>query len=286
MIGMVILNFNDYSTVIHLYKIVKEYKCIDQIVIVDNCSTDNSYEKLKTDCDCVVIKSEKNGGYAYGNNYGIKWLENNMPCDYYIVSNPDVEFDENFVNEITLEMGRDKSIGIMSGVMYDRNNKPVMTQFGYTTSYWKAIIECFYLYRYYQMHYARNQVDKKRKINIVEVVWGSLFMISAQAYKDIQGFDENTFLYHEENIISERMRKCGYKEAILSNIKYIHMHAVTISKATSRMNRHIMGMKSQYYFQCKYHNLNNFKQNLLKIMIKYSIVELKIINNILAIFGK
>lgn len=286
MVGMVILNYNDYKTVKHLYDIVKNYKSIAHIVIVDNCSDDGSYEELESTCECTVLRTKKNGGYSYGNNYGIRWLENNCPCEYYIVSNPDVEFDEAFVKKIVNYMEIDKRIGIMSGVMLERNGQPAKSQFGVTTGYWKAVLECLYIYRRYQMHYAKHQVDKKKMVNFVQVVWGSLFIISACAYRKIDGFDENTFLYHEENIISERIKNSGYKEAILTNVSYIHMHAVTISKATSRMKRHKLGMESQYYFQCHYHNLSKAKRLILKSMIRFSIAELAIINRVLYIFGK
>ena len=133
MVGMVILNYNDYKTVKHLYDIVKNYKSIAHIVIVDNCSDDGSYEELESTCECTVLRTKKNGGYSYGNNYGIRWLENNCPCEYYIVSNPDVEFDEAFVKKIVNYMEIDKRIGIMSGVMLERNGQPAKSQFGVTT---------------------------------------------------------------------------------------------------------------------------------------------------------
>lgn len=281
-----ILNYNDYSTVMRLYNKIKDYKAIQHIVIVDNCSTDGSYEQLKKDCSCVVLRTEKNGGYSYGNNYGIQWLQKNVPCDYYMISNPDVIFEENFVREIIRAMDENPSIGIMSGVMLDREGKAAKSQFGYTTTYSKALLECFYLYRRYQMHDAKHQVDPTKKINYVQVVWGSLFVISDAAYRAIDGFDENTFLYHEENIISEKMKAHHYKEAILTTVSYVHMHAVTISKGTSRMTRHKIGSESMYYFQCQYHHLNRFQKKILKGMIDFSIFELSVINKVLAIFGK
>ena len=67
---------------------------IDKIVVVDNCSTDNSYVQLKEfeNEKIHVVQSEKNGGYGYGNNIGIDYLKNLV--DYIIVANPDVVFKE------------------------------------------------------------------------------------------------------------------------------------------------------------------------------------------------
>ena len=46
-LGMVIINYNDYSTTKKLLENIVDYSCLDKIVVVDNCSTDDSFKKLK-----------------------------------------------------------------------------------------------------------------------------------------------------------------------------------------------------------------------------------------------
>ena len=46
-IGFVIINYNDYENTNKLLNNIKDYKCLNKIVIVDNHSTDNSLKKLK-----------------------------------------------------------------------------------------------------------------------------------------------------------------------------------------------------------------------------------------------
>ncbi|MCR5405048.1 MAG: glycosyltransferase family 2 protein [Butyrivibrio sp.] len=45
--GLVVLNYNDSETVIEFLDKIKEYNTIDSIVVVDNCSTDDSYERIR-----------------------------------------------------------------------------------------------------------------------------------------------------------------------------------------------------------------------------------------------
>ena len=45
--GFVILNYNSYNLTSKLAAAVSAYRNIDLVVIVDNKSTDDSYEKLK-----------------------------------------------------------------------------------------------------------------------------------------------------------------------------------------------------------------------------------------------
>ena len=74
--GFVVVNYNDYETTEKIIKNIYNYKIIDKIVIVDNCSTDDSLTKLEelSDKKISIIKSDKNGGYASGLNIGAKYL--------------------------------------------------------------------------------------------------------------------------------------------------------------------------------------------------------------------
>lgn len=60
-VGCVVLNFNDSKTTIELLNRMKNMKSIDVIVVVDNCSTDDSFSVLKqyTSKKIQVIQSEK-----------------------------------------------------------------------------------------------------------------------------------------------------------------------------------------------------------------------------------
>ena len=70
-INCVILNFNDGETVSRLVHMIHDYDYLEKIVLVDNHSTDDSWEQLQVlkDEKVDLIRTEKNGGYGYG-KYG------------------------------------------------------------------------------------------------------------------------------------------------------------------------------------------------------------------------
>ena len=76
MTGVCILNYNDAETTLILVEKISNYSIIDHIVIVDNYSTDDSYDRLKSikNKKVNIIQSKKNGGYGSGNNIGVKYL--------------------------------------------------------------------------------------------------------------------------------------------------------------------------------------------------------------------
>ena len=93
-IAVVILNYNDKKNTIRLAKDLDSYETINKIIVVDNCSPNNDWEELKelNNNKIDVIKSDKNGGYSYGNNIGLNYLESKYGLfDYIIISNTDIE---------------------------------------------------------------------------------------------------------------------------------------------------------------------------------------------------
>ena len=88
--SMVILNYMDKNRALELSRRCITFSCIDKVVIVDNCSPDDSYSWLKQENDDVnieIIKSEKNGGFSYGNNYCAKYLIKKYNPKYILFAN-------------------------------------------------------------------------------------------------------------------------------------------------------------------------------------------------------
>ena len=78
-VAIIIVNYNDEDDTIKFVNKISKYNVINRIVVVDNMSTTiGAFEKLKNleSEKTRVIKSEKNGGYDYGNNFGIRYLKN------------------------------------------------------------------------------------------------------------------------------------------------------------------------------------------------------------------
>ena len=61
-IDCVVLNYNDADTTIDMIQHIQNYDIIDHIVVVDNCSTDDSLDRLKmlSDEKIIVLSSNKN----------------------------------------------------------------------------------------------------------------------------------------------------------------------------------------------------------------------------------
>src|ERR1043165_1010306 len=79
-----------------------------EVVVVDNDSQDGSYEKLsraardmRGTTDVTVLASDKNGGFGYGVNVGLRYgLSSRSPADYFYLLNSDAFPDPNAVGEL------------------------------------------------------------------------------------------------------------------------------------------------------------------------------------------
>ena len=115
-VACVILNYNDANTTISLVKKIEKYESIDYIIVVDNCSTDDSLVKLETlsNSKVKICESPKNGGYGFGNNFGVQFAKDYYSAKYALIANPDVEFDADLVDTLKDKRGvwSDKKIGL------------------------------------------------------------------------------------------------------------------------------------------------------------------------------
>ena len=282
--AIVILNYNDFDTTSEMIKQIKDYKCLNHILIVDNKSTDRSYSKLKKleNKKIEVIKTDVNKGYAYGNNFGVKYLENKYKIDNVIISNPDIIVSEDTIN-VLIEDLKDETITLIA---------PVVEEKGKLSRGWKlpgfkedllSNINYFHKYSKKLISYDDEHYDKK--LSRVEAVHGCFFMIRLKQFKEVNYFDEKTFLYYEENILGKKLKDNNMYCYIDNTVKVIHNLSVSVDKTYNSIKKYKILKNSQKYYEKNYNNLNIFGIILLRIFYYISLFVSYIIVFILSLKG-
>ena len=226
MLGCVVLNYNDYPTTSLLLDRIRDFKCFNKIVVVDGASTDDSYTQLtKYSSDKVmVIKADRNGGYGYGNNIGIRTCKD-LGLKYVLIANPDVVFTEQtVVNMLEIIDKEEKCVAISPRM---KGREPAMRILSPWIDVWASFIFVNAVIKprnYKSGYYSNNQVSE------VDVLPGSLVMFDVARVIECGLYDERVFLYHEEYIMAVKFRKKGYRSLLDMNDEYIHNHSVTVSK--------------------------------------------------------
>ena len=262
--AIVILNYNSKNDTIKYVNSIKNYKALDTIVVVDNNSTNpnefQELEKLKSN-NIFVIKSDKNGGYSYGNNFGLRFLDNlNENYDYVVISNPDVEVNETSFEKCFKELEQNENVGVTAPLMTNKDGVHIRR------SSWKIrkpkidminstrLTELLF-YKWFKAGEYSEEEYKAPKLE-VECISGAFFAIKFDLFKKIGFFDENVFLFYEEDIISYKLQKLGYKEISLNDISFKHFESSTISKVLNYYNKIKRLQESKMYFQKKYNNIS------------------------------
>ena len=97
-IAIIIVNYNNYEDTIKCVNSIRENekKIKYEIILVDNASTNNSIEELSKIEGIVLINNKRNGGFAFGNNIGIKYaIDKNF--EYIMLLNNDTEIEKNSI---------------------------------------------------------------------------------------------------------------------------------------------------------------------------------------------
>ena len=262
---MIIVNYNDFETTKRLLDIVKDYKCLDKIIVVDNNSKDNSLIKLENMNikKLEVLETGKNKGYSFALNIGSKRaIDLYKECNL-IISNSDIIIDsEHDLNDLINTLS-DTRVIVAPNIIEDntlsrgwRLPTPMddvkQNIIGYGKKYFDKKL------RYDDLYYSK-------KLTKVDTVSGCFFLIRSKHLEEMDFFDENVFLYYEENIFGIKTKNLNKTIVINNDIDVVHDHAKTIDKNIKRINKYKILKQSQLYFEKKYNNANFFELLLLRL---------------------
>lgn len=283
--AFLIVNYNDYKTTIQLLNNIKEFQSLGKIVVVDNNSTDNSFNEIKKyikknkkDKFIDIIKNFENKGYGSGVNYGAKYLKKTLGDCYIVVSNADIIIysDEDISKLISTF---DSNTAVVAPIIKEHTG--ISRGWKVPTPFQDSLLNIIYIHKYLKpkLLFYKNEYYSEKNIQ-VDAVSGCFFIINSKYLEQINYFDENIFLYYEENTLAQKLKKINKKTIINTQVEVFHNHSVTIDKNINKLKKYKILKKSQMYFQKKYNNANILEQILLFTTNKITLLLLSIIYTI------
>lgn len=273
MIGFLIINYNDASTTQKLIDNVKDYSCLSKIVVVDNNSTDDSYEVLKRNQSekIHIIRRTDGREFGAGINFGLHYLEK-LNISYTFISNSDVViYREEDLKRIISHKKRATMIGpvIKEHTGYNRGWKvPSNLQL--------VLLSIPFFYRFFLKENRYSDDFYQQDFIPVEVISFCFFFVSIRDIKKIGYFDENVFLYFEENIMSRKLKSQGIY--LCNDVEVFHNHSVTINKNLNRHKKYLVLSQSRRYFAKHYNHAGFVILSLLWLLEKVTYVSLKVVD--------
>ena len=224
-VSVITVNFNhSYITEELLQSIFSKntYSSLE-IIVVDNGSKENPVPGWIAKYPGVqFIRSEKNLGFAGGNNLGIKHAKG----DYLFLVNNDTEFTQQLVEKLVKTLEQHPEAGMVSPKIRYFDEPDMLQYAGYTKmNYFTA---------------RNNQVGQFEKDNgqydaltgETAFAHGAAMMIKHEAIHKAGLMAENFFLYYEEMDWCEHIKRAGYTIRLNMQALIYHKESVSVGKSS------------------------------------------------------
>lgn len=284
-IGLIILNYQTVEDTIECLNSVRKYYENLTIVVVDNHSLKEKMDVLSAYLEksenISLLKLDQNYGFAKGFNKGISFLRE-RGFSYIVCSNNDILFQSDGILESLLETQCNYNAAILGPSIYNLigvNQNPCFTnrlakmdaQFLlFQTSL--PVILLKLLLPSSVLSYLDKKVQKRQNSGAcalpknapceVYSLHGAFMLFAPPFFEKNDGFDEYTFLYGEELILSEMMFRQGLSEYYDPRVRILHKEDKTsdfVWGGQKKLEPYLIARRSMKYWYSHY-----FKRNLTK----------------------
>lgn len=247
-LSVIILNYNvRYFLEQCVLSVQKALEGIEgEIIVIDNASSDDSCEMMKTKFPHIkLIENKDNLGFPKGNNIGVAQAKG----EYICILNPDtVVAEDTFFKILNSQLvTRNSQLGIIGCKLIDgAGNFLPESKRGVPTP-WVAFTKIFGLYKisnyfgkYYAQHLSENESGK------VDILVGAFMVMKRELYIEVGGFDENCFMYSDDIDLSYLILKTGKSNYYFHETSVIHYKGESTVRDGTYMKRFREAMQFFY----------------------------------------
>lgn len=235
-LSIIIVNYNTYNLVCQCIDSIYKYtdKILFEIIVVDNNSPNREIEKLNEIYPQVkLILNDNNSGFGVANNIGSKAANGK----YLFLLNSDTIVIDNSIYNLYKFIEENKNVGACGGNLCDTNLKPA-SSFTRIMPSILADVDYFFNNIYSKFLYGKNlnYCYGESPILIHGNISGADLMIAKHVFDELNGFDENFFMYYEETDLLFRMRDKNYQTYIVPSSKIIHLEGASESLKSIKLD--------------------------------------------------
>lgn len=254
---VVIVTYNASHWLFKCLNSLKQSSLSVDIVIVDNNSTDGTYESLKNNFkEITVFKNETNLGFGRANNLGIKYALEHQ-ADFVFLMNQDVWLRPDTLQRLIQVSGSHPDYYVLSPMHLAGNESQLDLNF----SHYAGPVYCSQLFSDFVIR-PNNLKDVYETYFVNAAMW----LLPKECLLKIGGFDPIFSHYGEDNDFINRIRYHGFKVGICPHLYGVHdrsQEAFDLNKMNEkeRLNR----MRTGYLI-----SLKNINRSLLPEFIGIS----------------
>lgn len=229
----VVLVYRNLDDIRGFVEQVKKINVPYKVVMVESFFDKECTKKFKeiadlNNCDFLPVK---NGGYGYGNNKGIEYVNMHYNYDYIVVCNADIDILD-FPSKMPEEF-KGKVIAPVINTLTGKNQNPFWAKennfaewlmyYGIKKDMSLFFNAAFALFKIQRIIFLKNFNKNKKTEEIIQAPHGS-FSIFSKEVIDILGtpYDDKMFLFAEECLLAHRLKELNIKVLMTKRIKIRH----------------------------------------------------------------
>lgn len=244
-ISIIIINYNTFALTSNCIRsVIGHTQGIDhEIILVDNASTEcDAGDFLKEFSFVQLIRSETNVGFACGNNLGIEKATGN----YFLLLNSDTMLQEDSISKAVEYMQQHTDAGVLGCRMTYPNGKVQYSARRFRSISWE-LLDMFRFIPWlmpYKKRSKRMLGKYFRHDENMECDWvnGAFFLFPGKVLDQLPGkkLDDWFFMYGEDQLWCEQIKRLGYKILFYSGITIIHINSGSTEQSKQLKLRKIM----------------------------------------------
>ncbi len=214
-LSVVVVNYNAGSLLVDCIRSV--IGCADQVVVVDNASSDGSLANLTVQMSnepkVKIIENAENEGFSVGCNIGFR----TTVAPYVLFLNPDCVLGDTAAVKMIECLESDTRIGMVGGLLINSDGTEQAGGRRAVPTPWRSFVRAFGLHKFalrwprlffdfclHESPLPKNPVD-------VEAISGACMMVQREAFNDVGLWDEAYFLHCEDLDLCIRFRQNGWR---------------------------------------------------------------------------
>jgi len=233
--SIIIVNYNANEKLLRcLESVLCDLQSDCEVLVVDNDSSDGIADRIETDFAAVrLMRSQTNLGFGGGNNLGAGEARGK----YLVFLNPDTLVQRGWLEALLAPFNSDARAGLVTSKILLFDDPTLINTCG-NVVHFTGLTLCRGLGQPREAFGEAQEVD---------AVSGAAFAIRRDLFEELNGFDEDTFLYMEDTDLSWRARLSGWRCLYAPDSIVLHHYTLRITPLKvfyQERNRYLMLMKS------------------------------------------
>ena len=209
-----------------------------EIIVVDNASPDDSCKMVKEFFPKVrLIENKENVGFSKANNQAVKVAKGEYVC----VLNPDTAVSENVFEKCLGIIESSEKIGAIGVYLLDGTGNFLPESKRNIPTPWISLLKILgFTKKYYASKISEEGTGH------VSVLVGAFMFLKRSVYNQVEGFDEDYFMYGEDIDLSYKIEKAGFKNHYIGSTETLHYKGESTQKDAAYLDRFYGAMQIFY----------------------------------------